>query len=717
MRAVCGHGVCRTNETKEDERMRRVLAILLALTMMLSLTVSAAWADDPDPTPGTPAGTEEPADPGSTPTNPDGETPTTPGNETPATPGGETPAAPAGKTIKIIYTNDVHTYIDNDKAKDKDGNLKTNALTYAHVAALKKDLEGAGNDVLLVDAGDHIQGTAYGGMDQGAAIMSLMSAAGYNVATLGNHEFDYGMERALAVSDSENNGGIPYVSCNFYRVNADGTRGDLVLSPYMVRTLSNGVKVAFVGITTPESFTKSTPKYFQDDNGNYIYGISGGADGQALYADVQAAIDNAKAAGADYVIALGHLGVDPSSNPWTSKEVIANTTGLAAFIDGHSHTKMAKELVKDKDGKDVVLTQTGSYLKNVGVLTIDADGNIDTELLSEYNNVNTTVKAMQDNWIGQVDGKLGEVIAESEITFTDKDANGDRAVRKQATNMGDLNADAYYWYINNEYKSVGCDVAIMNGGGIRSGAAAGKWTYKTCKTINTFGNVLCAMKVTGQQILDALEWGARVTPDAENGGFLHVAGLTYKINTAIKSTVQMDEKNVWTGGPTGQYRVYDVKVFNKATGAYEALVLDKIYTLGGSNYTLRNLGDGFAMFAGATLVLDGLCEDYLAMAAYVKSFADTNNNQLPDIASANSPLKALKGYLLNYENAAGSGRITLTSGFDNITPPTGGGGKRPAPSKTVSSAKTADAGVVIYAGMMLVSMAGTGAVLGKKKEF
>lgn len=286
--------------------MRRVLAILLALTMMLSLTVSAAWADDPDPTPGTPVGTEEPANSDPAPANSGGgeETPTTPGNETPATPGGETPAAPAGK-IMIIYTNDVHTYIDNDTVKDKDGNLtQPNALTYAHVAALKEDKIKEGNDVLLVDAGDHIQGTAYGGMDQGAAIMSLMSAAGYNVATLGNHEFDYGMERALAVSDMKNNGGIPYVSCNFYHVNADGTRGDLVLSPYMVRTLSNGVKVAFVGITTPESFTKSTPKYFQDDNGNYIYGISGGADGQALYADVQAAIENAKAAGADYIIAL-----------------------------------------------------------------------------------------------------------------------------------------------------------------------------------------------------------------------------------------------------------------------------------------------------------------------------------------------------------------------------------------------------------------------------
>ncbi len=699
--------------------MRRVLAILLALTMMLSLTVSATWADDPDPTPGTTAGTEEPAaptpgdsdpanpaNPDPAPANPDG------GDETPATPGDETPAAPAGKTIKIIYTNDVHTYIDNDTAKDKDGNLKTKALTYAHVAALKKDLKDAGNDVLLVDAGDHIQGTAYGGMDQGAAIMKLMSEAGYDVATLGNHEFDYGMERALAVTDMDTNGGIPYVSCNFYH-ESNGVRGDNVLLAFLTCYLDGGKRVAFVGITTPESFTKSTPKYFQDDNGNYIYGISGGADGKALYADVQAAIDNAKAAGADYVIALGHLGVDPSSSPWTSKEVIANTTGLDAFIDGHSHTTMEKSVVKDKDGNDVILTQTGSYLKNVGVLTIDADGNIDTELLSEYDNVNTTVKAIQDNWMNQVDGKLGEVIAESEINFTDKDANGDRAVRKQETNLGDLNADAYYWYINSS--GIDCDVAIMNGGGIRASAAAGEWSYKTCKTINTFGNVLCAMKVTGQQILDALEWGARVTPDAENGGFLHVAGLTYKINTAIKSTVQMNDKNVWTGGPTGKYRVHDVKVYNKTTGAYEPLVLTKTYTLGGSNYTLRNMGDGFNMFAGATLVLDGICEDYLAMAAYVNSFKDTNGNQVPDIATANSPLKALKGYLLNYENAAGSGRIVLTtkSGGGNH----GGSGTGASAGEHVSSPKTADAGVVIYAGMMLVSMAGTGVVLGKKKEF
>ena len=238
--------------------------------------------------------------------------------------------------VVILYTNDVHTYIDQD-------------LTYSMVAGYKDTLD----NVLLVDAGDHIQGTAYGSMDDGATIIELMNAAGYDLATLGNHEFDYGMEGAMNAMEWAD---FTYVSCNFYH-EKDGVRGENVLESYKVFDV-NGVKIAFVGITTPESFTKSTPAYFQDENGKYIYGIAGGTDGKALYADVQKAIDAASKE-ADYVIGLGHLGVDESSKPWTSKEVIANTTGLDAFIDGHSQTVMEEETVKDKDGNSVVLTQTG----------------------------------------------------------------------------------------------------------------------------------------------------------------------------------------------------------------------------------------------------------------------------------------------------------------------------------------------------------------------
>ena len=224
--------------------------------------------------------------------------------------------------IVVYYTNDIHSYINNHLDEEP-------GLSYSKVAALKSSTKNA----VLVDAGDHLQGTAYGGMDNGTTIIQLMNAAGYDAATLGNHEFDYGMAGCLSAIDAAK---YPYVSCNF-RHEKDGVPGELVLNSFVILEAGKE-KIAFVGITTPETITSSSPAYYQDENGEYIYGIDGGADGRALYAAAQTAIDQAKEAGADYVIALGHLGVDASSCPWTSRNLIANTTGLDAFIDGHSHT-------------------------------------------------------------------------------------------------------------------------------------------------------------------------------------------------------------------------------------------------------------------------------------------------------------------------------------------------------------------------------------------
>ena len=537
--------------------------------------------------------------------------------------------------LTILYTNDVHTYIDQ-------------TISYANISAYKKSLAETGN-VLLVDAGDHIQGTAYGGMDKGATIIKLMNAAGYDLATLGNHEFDYGMERALKLKDEAN---YPYVSCNFYN-EKDGVKGDSVLDAYKVFTVG-GRKIAIIGITTPETFTKSTPKYFQDDAGNYIYGIAGGADGKELYEAVQKAIDDASKE-ADVVIALGHLGDDPASDPWNSEDVIANTSGLDAFIDGHSHSSVPMKEVEDKDGAKVVLTQTGNYFAAIGQLTIAADGTISAELVTEAEGVDEDVKAIQDAWVAEVDSQLGTKIAESEINFVITYENGNRAIRSSETNLGDLNADAYYWFTANA--GLEPDMAIMNGGGIRAKVDAGDWTYKTCKTVNTFGNVLCVVEITGQQILDALEFGARFTtgdPEnlQENGGFLQVAGCTYEIDTSVANTVKVDDKSVWIGAPDA-YRVTNVKIYNKETKAYEPLDLEKTYRVAGTNYTLYDCGDGFDMFKGGKHVLDGISEDYLAMAGYLQAFTDGK------IATANSPLAAYENYLINYEASTGAGRIVI----------------------------------------------------------
>ncbi len=607
---------------------------------------------------------------------------TAPATTVPATtaaPVVETTAAPAVyEDVVILYTNDVHTYIDNP-------------LSYDVIAGLKAELEaqyGEGN-VILADAGDHVQGTAYGSMDKGATIIKLMNAAGYDVATLGNHEFDYGMAGALANIEAA---AFPYISCNFYN-EKDGQKTSSVLPESLGFETAGGMTVAFVGITTPETFTKSTPAYFQDDAGNYIYGISGGEDGSALYADVQAAVtDLVERADADVIIGLGHLGDDPASQPWTSEEVIANVAGLDAFIDGHSHSTVPGKEVASKNGETVLLTQTGEYFDAIGMMVIDGEtGAITTDLIG-YNELTEVVKdengevkkdedgndvtevvgyelsstlytgnpwpvdaavtAVKDGWMTDIDTQLGAKIGETALTLDNYDAEGNRLVRSQETNTGDFCADALYYLFDNMGLDV--DVAIMNGGGVRNKAVTGELTYKTAKTIHTFGNVACLQTITGQQLLDALEWGARGVGSEEVGGFLHVAGITYKVDAEWPESTQKDEKGVWIGGPTGGYRVHSVEVYNKETGAYEPLDLAASYNLAGYNYTLRDLGDGFNMFSGAVNVLDYVMEDYMVLANYITGFEGGV------VDAKNSPLAAkFPGMLVDYGTVNGSGRIVM----------------------------------------------------------
>ena len=630
--------------------MRKLFALLLACVMVLGL-----FGCTNTPTETTPTGTEAPA------------------TEAPVT---EAPVAETQGDIAILFTNDVHTYIENP-------------LSYDVIAGLKAELKNQYEYVLLVDAGDAVQGTAYGSMDKGETIVKLMNAAGYDVATLGNHEFDYGMTGCMNVIDWAE---YPYVSANFYH-EAEGVKGEPVLAPYELFTLGNEV-IAFVGITTPESFTKSTPAYFQDDMGNYIYGISGGENGAALYADVQAAIDSAYENGATKVIALGHLGDDPASKPWTSEETIANTMGLTAFIDGHSHSTVKGAQVLDKIGTPITLVQTGEYFSRIGLMVIsgetgeistdfieyaeiletvldeegnavvDEDGNEVTEVVG-YEFVSElytgaswcsdeSVAAIKDAWIADIDEQLGTVFGTSNVALGNYDAEGNRLVRSQETVTGDFCADALYFLFDDMGLDV--DVAIMNGGGIRNKAdISGDFSYKTAKEIHTFGNVACLQTITGQQLLDALEWGARSAGTGEEcGGFLHVSGITYKVDTEWASSVQMDEKGVWIGAPTGGYRVHDVMVYNKETNEYEPLDLTANYNLAGYNYTLRDLGDGFNMFSGAVNVLDYVMEDYMVLANYVQAFENAT------VEATNSPLLAkYAGMKLDYSTLAGSGRIVF----------------------------------------------------------
>lgn len=503
-------------------------------------------------------------------------------------------AAPAlTKDLVILFTSDVHCGIDQ-------------GFGYAGLYAVKKQMEKSYN-VLLVDDGDSIQGEPVGTMTKGEAIIDLMNAVGYDVAIPGNHEFDYGMDNFLSLTKQAN---FPYVSSNFTY------KDELVFPAYIIKEVE-GLKVAFVGITTPESITKSTPKYFQDENGNYVYGFMEDGTGEKLYDGVQSAVDAARAEGADYVIAIAHLGNEATSSPYTYADVLGNTTGIDAMVDGHSHDT-DQLVMKNKNGEDVIRAACGTKLEGIGYVTISAkDGSLSYGLYTWHNSVaapkllgieneaSEAVSAATD----ELNKKLATVVAKTavDLTITDptaKDENGTaiRIIRNAETNLGDLCADAYK-------DQSGADIAFVNGGGIRVSIAAGDITLNDILKVHPFGNEMCVIEVTGQQVLDALEFGARNTP-GECGGFLQVAGLTYEIHTYIESSCTTDDKGMFTG-VTGEYRVKNVKV------AGEDLDLTKTYTLASHNYMLLDSGDGMSMFAGSKVLQKSVKLDNQVLMDYI----------------------------------------------------------------------------------------------------
>ena len=365
--------------------------------------------------------------------------------------------AAEGDGIVVLFTNDVHCTSDD-------------GMSYAAVAGYKAEMEAQyGADyVTLVDDGDAIQGGILGSMSQGSWIVDIMNQVGYDLAIPGNHEFDFGMDTFLDIV--QNQADYTYLSCNF--VDEDG---DPVLDAYQIISYGD-VDVAYVGISTPETLTKSAPAYFQDENGNYIYGFCQGGDGQGLYDQVQETVDAARAEGADYVVALAHLGVDGQSSPWMSTEVIANTIGIDAMLDGHSHTVVPSQTVENADGEDVLLAQTGTKAESIGKLVIAPDGTMTAELVAladvdttseAYTTAQTYIQSIQ----AQYQEMASEVVATSDVLLTINEADGTtRAVRSKETNLGDLCADAYRIML-------GADIGWVNGGGVRAGIPARGITY------------------------------------------------------------------------------------------------------------------------------------------------------------------------------------------------------------------------------------------------
>ena len=590
--------------------------------------------------------------------------------------------------IVILYTNDVHCSVEQEAADD--GTVSN--MGYAGVAAYKADMKAITSNVALVDCGDAIQGEAIGTLSTGRYLIDIMNEIGYDYAVYGNHEFDYGMSRIQELTAAAKK--FKYLSCNFMDIKSDPAK--TVLDAYAIRDFVGGKKVAFVGISTPESITKSTPAYFQDEDGNYIYGFCSGGNGQELYDAVQAAVDAAKAEGVDYVVAIAHLGIDTQSSPWTSREVIANTTGIDVVLDGHSHSTIAGETVKNKDGKAVILSSTGDKLRNLGRLVIKADGTMTTSLIAaaDYTKKDEAMDAYIESINEQYRELLNKIVAKTDVALTVKDPEtGKRMVRNRETNLGDLCADAYRTLLD-------ADIAFVNGGGIRASIPAGDITYGQIIAVHPFGNMACSIEVTGQQILDALELGCASTP-GESGGFLQVSGLTYEIHTYIPSGVQLDENKMFQG-VEGERRVKNVKVGGVP------IDVNKTYVLASHNYMLKNSGDGFSMFKGAKVLRDEVMIDNQVLINYIQD-----------------ELKGVVGS--EYANPYGQGRIKLVAEKPAEQPEepdysgveSGSGiavdGQQPVAPADPTPPQTGAAAVTGYAILSLVSGAGI-ALYTKKKS-
>lgn len=524
--------------------------------------------------------------------------------------------------ITVLFTNDVHCAIDN----------------YAILAAYRSELVSQGKEVFTVDAGDAIQGETIGTFTNGEAVVELMNSVGYDYAVPGNHEFDYGMESFLNIA--QNLANYKYISSNFQYLPS----ASAVFEPYAVEEV-NGVSIAFVGISTPETITKANPKYFKDENNNFIYGFPtfDMADG-ILYQNVQKSVDAAKEEGADIVIAIGHLGIAETTEGWKSVDVIANTNGIDCFLDAHSHETIESSTYYNKDGEEVVLASTGTKFANIGVLTIDSEGSLTVDLMAtdsvdvsalsaDAQNAYSGVKSKIDRYNDEI-AYLFDPIGTSEVNLVAYDTDSTWLVRKRETNAGDFVADAYR-------AVTGADIAVCNGGGIRSEIAVGEVSRKSLIDMNPWSNPMCVIEISGGQLLDMLEHGARSCPESL-GGFFQVSGVKYSIDTRNESPVITNSYGDFVSvDETKKRRVSDVCVNG------EALDPNKKYTVAGSKYVLMEGGDGLTMLDGVAVIQDeGLpCDSEML----IKYFTETLGGVIP--ASA-------------YGNLKGDGRITIIK--DNV---------------------------------------------------
>ena len=469
-------------------------------------------------------------------------------------------------TVVILYENDVHCAVEG----------------YSKLAAMKNELSETYTNVGVVSVGDFVQGGTLGAVSKGEYIVNLMNKVGYDAIALGNHEFDYQLPRLNELNAMSN---TKFISCNFQKIGEDKS----YFEPYTIVSYGN-VDVAYIAITTPETINSSSPAQFKNDKGELIYTFNE----SKLYDIVQTNINAAETAGADYVIALSHIGYDESGNLADITDVIENTDGFDVVLDAHSHSVIEEKVIKDKSGDDVLLTSTGTKFEYIGKLTIK-NGAFDTELVEveSYTKTDPVVDAyiteINENYAQLGNRKIGE----SKVEFITHDKDGNRLVRNAETNLGNFCSDALR-------VMTGADMSFVNGGGLRAPMEAGEVTFNDIFSVFPFNNQIVTAEISGQILIDFLEMAVMNYPE-EDGSFPHMSGVTFSVNKSIPTSVKVDA-NGFFEKVDGAYRVYNVKVLDKTSGEYKALDTNGKYVLAGFNYFLLDFGGGMTMFKDAKIL-------------------------------------------------------------------------------------------------------------------
>ena len=477
------------------------------------------------------------------------------------------------ENIAILYENDVHCAVDG----------------YAKLAAMKNNFKEYYDHVGVVSVGDFIQGGSLGTVSEGEYIVRTMNLVGYDALTLGNHEFDYKLPRLFELVDMM----ITKPVCsNFCNVSDNSS----VFEPYRIIPYGK-TDIAYIGITTPSTISSSSPIQFKDENGDYIYTFNP----ENLYDIVQRNIDAAKKDGADYIIALSHLGTEDGEAYTTAIEIAENTSGIDVILDGHSHSVIEEMTLTDESGNEVILSSTGTKFEHIGKLTIE-NGEINTKLLKtdEYEGMDENVAAYIEEINEEYKALGNRKIAVSDVELVINDDDGNRLIRSAETNLGNLCADAFRIV-------TGADIGYINGGGIRSAINAGDVTFNDILSVYPFNNQVVVCKIKGQDIKNMLEFALKYHPE-ENGSFPHTSGITFSIDTSIESSAEQDLNEVFTK-VSGEYRVYDVKILNSESGIYEPIDLEKYYTFASHNYIILEQGSGLSMFKDVEIVKnDGMLD-------------------------------------------------------------------------------------------------------------